>query len=499
MAANPTDLFLGDGMKVVPVSGLQVRISVGRGWFFDSTEADPDAATFKPMFAENVIDVTLNAAHPTLTRIDIISVQPARVNDVSENRVFATDPVDTFPPDTTTASTVKKSVDSVSHVYTAGTAGGGVPSTPSGYTKIAEIEVGPGVVTITSGNITDTRQLTVLPSARVSVDPTGNLTSTDVQSALEELQSDVDANTSGITTKLNTTVFDAQHNTSTGAHQTMTADKITVTQTTNDNALVIAKTNTGSAASVSVPVTADYTGVSVLQSSGDAPSLVNIQQLNASATGIGLFVRHDGSGPGVQVNTTGSGVTLRLASTATDNPVINITANNSNARGDISFALRTAGASSPDEGDVWYQTATDRFEAHIAGNAGSGRTIPFATKFAFAFGPWEDEEIDASGNLTVTAGARIRVFGNGGGGADDLDNFVTTGAGLQDGDAFMCQVDTASLSNITFRHKAGGTGNLRNKDSGSPLLNTQFSNIIYMYDAVNSVYIEVGGSRTVGV
>lgn len=197
LLGDPTSAFWGDGFLVQTVAGMQVKITAGSGYVYDSTELDPDVATFKPVVAPSDINVTVNTADGSLQRIDLICVKTARFVSVTESRVIADVGV-SYPPTTTNQTVDKKNSDYRDYTYVSGTPGAGAPAIPAGYTKIATITVDAGATSITSDKIEDNRTVARVPSTYVAVQAAGNLSSVILQNALEELQVDIDGNAANL-------------------------------------------------------------------------------------------------------------------------------------------------------------------------------------------------------------------------------------------------------------------------------------------------------------
>lgn len=183
--------FIGDGLRVVPVSpaAMQVQVSAGFGFIYDAVdvpanigstdlEGVDDRSPYKPVFLStaHVFNVPAAPAGPN-TRIDIIEVKVDRRLENSLTR-RALDPgtkafVDksffktlAFGLDGRTGQVTEPASSAAGLSYKIGVAGnpGTVPATTAGYVKLAEILVGSGVATITmaagsGGAIVDRRPL----------------------------------------------------------------------------------------------------------------------------------------------------------------------------------------------------------------------------------------------------------------------------------------------------------------------------------------------------
>lgn len=85
---------------------------------------------------------------------------------------------------------------------------------------------------------------------------------------------------------------------------------------------------------------------------------VNIDK-TAAGTGNCLRLNNSGTGDALEINQSGGGIAIMISSSATADPLIDLTPVTGNTRGDIAFGTaRTADPSTPSTGDVWFN-ATD--------------------------------------------------------------------------------------------------------------------------------------------
>ncbi len=156
---NQADGFVAGGFLVSAAGGMALDVAAGRGYLYDSGEADADKSKYKPIVATAVWQVTVPTADATNPRKDILCVTPARVNASQVSRLFMNETTLAI----TTENLYKRDNESYTHQYVAGTPAGSPsePAVPAGYTRIATIDVAAGATAINTGNITDRR--TVLP------------------------------------------------------------------------------------------------------------------------------------------------------------------------------------------------------------------------------------------------------------------------------------------------------------------------------------------------
>lgn len=172
------------------------------------------------------------------------------------------------------------------------------------------------------------------------------------------------------------------------------------------------------------------------------------------------------------VNQDANGIGLSIDSEATAAPLLELLPlADTNARGDIAFGQRTAGASAPAEGDVWYNATDHRLEFYH-GTA----TRSLGTRFGPAFGPSEVKVI-AAGVITATSGYMFLT--SEAGTADTLDTIAVTGAGPKVGDTIFLRNTATHV--ITLAH---GTGNLRLDADAAKVLNNM-DHIVLFWTGTN--------------
>ncbi len=185
--------FIGDGFKVRPHSPASMVVVLTPGLGFEVVAVDPgsdaavgsiaglsDLSRYKPLALEDYQSITIDAAHATLDRYDLIEVkadrrlentQAVNIYD-SAGKVFipAAPPKEKTlawdllgrigtvqsPADSTAGISVKKGVNA-----TAGTAT--VPTVTTGYVSVAVVFVKHAIATLPDGYISDERPL-LLPS-----------------------------------------------------------------------------------------------------------------------------------------------------------------------------------------------------------------------------------------------------------------------------------------------------------------------------------------------
>lgn len=132
--ANLVSGVVGDDLKVTEADGL-VSIAPGFGMFADASATDTHAPSYRPVVVDSIVTLPLDEADPVDDRIDIVSVAPDDVDDVPET-VWVRGSSGLGPVDLPTRRRFSASV-----TLTKGTPGAGVPATPSGHMKLAEVTV----------------------------------------------------------------------------------------------------------------------------------------------------------------------------------------------------------------------------------------------------------------------------------------------------------------------------------------------------------------------
>ena len=193
-AAQPRTGFVGAGLRVVASNptAMTVVVSDGHGFIYDQSDVPTDLgapdlegvhdlSAFKPVFLISPVTFNVPAAPaPGNTRVDIIEVKTDRRLGDSEVRLQLDQTTRQFGPkaffktlqfglDGRTGSVTDPANSTAGLSYKAGTAGapGAVPATSPGYTKLAEVLVGSGTVTVTSQNIVDRRRI-IMPNGGIA-------------------------------------------------------------------------------------------------------------------------------------------------------------------------------------------------------------------------------------------------------------------------------------------------------------------------------------------
>ena len=149
-----TSGFFGTGLSVSRVSNTSVRIAAGLGFMTDSSQPNNEP-TVRPIYLDSSEDKTLTAADATNDRIDLVVVKWARVNEQDTLRRFKA-----AGSSSITTQTVPLVTDwSVTINIVTGTAAATpvAPSVPSGFVKIAELDISSGTGLAAAGDITDSR------------------------------------------------------------------------------------------------------------------------------------------------------------------------------------------------------------------------------------------------------------------------------------------------------------------------------------------------------
>lgn len=138
-----SQIISGFVVEQLTVPDMLVKVSPGLAY--------QNTTTIKNLLymEDEVTNLTISAADPTQTRIDIVEIRRDIVDYESESRQFK-DP-DTGAISTDTIDTKQEYTVEVRILD--GTPGSSAPSVESGWLKIAEIVVGPAVTTILNANI----------------------------------------------------------------------------------------------------------------------------------------------------------------------------------------------------------------------------------------------------------------------------------------------------------------------------------------------------------
>lgn len=187
---GPVGGFFGSDMKVIPHSGMTVRVSPGLGFLVKtpSTAYDPSFTMISLSTAQNVV---VSAAHATLPRWDIVYVDSDTDDVESGSRNF-------YTGGAATVDTIREYI--VTATYLAGTAASTptVPTTPAGKTKIAEIYVAAAVTTINAADIRDMRVPLRLDPDMLLTDPPADYHEDFVPGTGDELLCSINTALSGI-------------------------------------------------------------------------------------------------------------------------------------------------------------------------------------------------------------------------------------------------------------------------------------------------------------
>jgi len=192
VATPAIDGVIGDGLKVRPVSpiSMQVRVPAGYGSQYNASDLPSaiggvqgvdDLSAWKPLALNADVTFTVPAAHPTLPRYDIIEVRANRaVADLSSRDVLNTstgrfEPVDVYKTlswamegSTGVVASPSNSTAAVSLKTGTPAAFPAVPSTTTGYVKVAELIVDSGVTTLDVNAIRDLRRM-LFPASQWSI------------------------------------------------------------------------------------------------------------------------------------------------------------------------------------------------------------------------------------------------------------------------------------------------------------------------------------------
>jgi hypothetical protein len=154
MLQRTTNGFIQGSCLVSYMDATHVSVAAGFGFQYDSTQVSPEPVR-RPIHLHSTTAQALNAAHATLDRIDIISIQAALANTLTETRRYKSDLV----ASPTNVSFVTEQDWQAGIVYTAGTASGSpvAPATPAGYILIATLAITHALGLANSAAVTDNR------------------------------------------------------------------------------------------------------------------------------------------------------------------------------------------------------------------------------------------------------------------------------------------------------------------------------------------------------
>ncbi len=153
-ADNASACFFSDDCRVLSVGGMGIEIDVGLGFQWVSGEANADESKFQAIYVGTAEPITVDTADATNPRKDIVVIKAARLDAEVESRfIMGVD------ENITSQNVNTKSNDDFDFQYVAGTPNAVPvePAVPSGYVKIATIDVAALAASVTQGNITDHR------------------------------------------------------------------------------------------------------------------------------------------------------------------------------------------------------------------------------------------------------------------------------------------------------------------------------------------------------
>lgn len=156
MLLQTENAFFGDGFLTTFSTSTSVSVAAGVGLQRDNTQVSPEPE-LRVLYRPDPVTVNLAAADLSNDRIDIIVVKAAIVTEISATRKFKNATTTVISNETLP---LQKDWEALVEVV-AGTPGitPSVPSTPSGYIKIAELYVTTATGMSGSGAVTDKRSL----------------------------------------------------------------------------------------------------------------------------------------------------------------------------------------------------------------------------------------------------------------------------------------------------------------------------------------------------
>lgn len=161
LGQRQTNFCFNDSFLVEYASSTSVTVRAGIGFQTDATQTDPESKK-RLLFLDAAATATITAADGANPRIDIVSIKATRATvDTASRNYKAVD-------GTVSVQTLDTETDwDLDIVVTAGTPAGSpaVPSTPSGYIKIAELAIAATTGLPSTGGITDKR-VTYMPYKR---------------------------------------------------------------------------------------------------------------------------------------------------------------------------------------------------------------------------------------------------------------------------------------------------------------------------------------------
>jgi hypothetical protein len=182
--------FFQDGLLVSYVGAATLSVNAGLGFQTDNTQLDPEP-TKRPVFNSAAQNVALSPADAALDRIDIVCVQAARANVLTETRKYK----DPSTGAISNQSLVTESDWQCALQVVAGTpnASPAVPATPAGWIKLAEVRVHAVTGVTGSGDLTD-RRAKLPVGGDIVFNTLGKLRMTaGATTPLSQLLSDIDA------------------------------------------------------------------------------------------------------------------------------------------------------------------------------------------------------------------------------------------------------------------------------------------------------------------
>ncbi len=153
---TPSSGVFGSDLTVSFVSALAASISVGSGFFYDSSQTG-NTPKFRMITASAAIPVTLTAAHATLNRIDRVCLAPNFAVTASASRYIKTG--GTGPIVLSSVSKTQEMTYTLNVVAGTPNASPVAPSTPAGHISLATCYVHAVTGMASGSDITDTRNV----------------------------------------------------------------------------------------------------------------------------------------------------------------------------------------------------------------------------------------------------------------------------------------------------------------------------------------------------
>lgn len=151
---NQQSKVFGTGFKASYISATSVSVAAGVGVYYDSTQVSPEPLN-RLLYALAASTQTIEAAHPSNNRVDIISIKAQLTTELSDTRKFK----DAGSGSISNVSMVLQKDWTLDIVVTKGVEDGSaaVPTTPTGYLKLCEIAVTASTGVANQAAITDKR------------------------------------------------------------------------------------------------------------------------------------------------------------------------------------------------------------------------------------------------------------------------------------------------------------------------------------------------------